>query len=472
MSTVIDFPLSVNPLPGFDAATAALRAVVLVEVQRARGSSDAFDFAAAEGRVHEAAYATVRRALAEVLLAAEPESDLVELDGAAYRRMSTTATIEVLGRHGGIPIERALYRQIGVRNGPTIDPIALTCGLVEGRMTPAAAVAFGRLAQAVPWREAAETANSMGVLPYSRSTLQRNGELMGALWDDISDEAEQRLIEEFKIPEKAVSLSASVDRVSLAFAEEREATAADRKRGISRPLSVVFHMAYCGVWTLHDAEGKPLHSVRYAYRPELGADKLETALREDITALLRRRKDLRVTTLADGAPEMQNLLDRVTEDIDVEKRMVDFWHLIEKLGGAARATNRRTKRLLKRFARALLSDDSAIEDIEQEVLSWAEPYQKERPKGLHDALTYIENQRERLRYASARASGLPIGSGHVEATCKTIVSVRMKRCGARWKDDGAQAILSLRSLATSSRWEPAMALLIDSHTARPKAVAA
>ncbi len=62
--------------------------------------------------------------------------------------------------------------------------------------------------------------------------------------------------------------------------------------------------------------------------------------------------------------------------------------------------------------------------------------------------------------APLNARSTPIGSGHVEATCKTLVSTRMKRCGARWKDAGGQAVLSLRSLAKSSRWQPAMDLLL------------
>jgi hypothetical protein len=112
----------------------------------------------------------------------------------------------------------------------------------------------------------------------------------------------------------------------------------------------------------------------------------------------------------------------------------------------------------------LLSEDTAIEAIETELLDWAEACGDEIPKGLHQAITYIDNHRERFRYASTRAAHLPIGSGHVEATCKTIVTVRMKRCGARWKTDGAQAVLSLRALATSSRWKPAMTLLVNSYT--------
>ena len=87
---------------------------------------------------------------------------------------------------------------------------------------------------------------------------------------------------------------------------------------------------------------------------------------------------------------------------------------------------------------------------------------------MHAALTYIQNRRDRLRYASARAAKLPIGSGTVEATGKAIVEVRMKRPGARWTPTGAQAIMGLRALVTSStaRWDLAIAQVLQTYTAR------
>jgi hypothetical protein len=77
---------------------------------------------------------------------------------------------------------------------------------------------------------------------------------------------------------------------------------------------------------------------------------------------------------------------------------------------------------------------------------------------VHEAITYLENHRERLGYSAARRRGLPIGSGVTEASCKSLFVVRMKRNGARWKEQTARDVIHLRALALSDRWEPALRL--------------
>ena len=47
----------------------------------------------------------------------------------------------------------------------------------------------------------------------------------------------------------------------------------------------------------------------------------------------------------------------------------------------------------------------------------------------------------------------------VEAAIKTLVTVRMKRAGARWTIDGGQAVLTFRSLSKSDRFDHAWDLL-------------
>ena len=64
-----------------------------------------------------------------------------------------------------------------------------------------------------------------------------------------------------------------------------------------------------------------------------------------------------------------------------------------------------------------------------------------------------------MTYFAWREQGLPIGSGVVEAACKTLVSQRLKLSGMRWSDEGAQAILRLRGWQQSDLFDQAWALL-------------
>ena len=58
-----------------------------------------------------------------------------------------------------------------------------------------------------------------------------------------------------------------------------------------------------------------------------------------------------------------------------------------------------------------------------------------------------------MRYGRFRELGLFIGSGTVEAGCKTLVHQRLKLSGMRWSLRGAGATVSLRAHSLSGRWD-------------------
>jgi len=68
-----------------------------------------------------------------------------------------------------------------------------------------------------------------------------------------------------------------------------------------------------------------------------------------------------------------------------------------------------------------------------------------------------------MAYATYLREHLPIATGVVEAACKTLVTQRLKQSGMRWSARGGQAILTLRSLIQSGRWEQGWALLRASY---------
>ena len=68
---------------------------------------------------------------------------------------------------------------------------------------------------------------------------------------------------------------------------------------------------------------------------------------------------------------------------------------------------------------------------------------------------YLRNNVHRMDYPTYLANGWQIGSGPVEAACKTVVGQRLKCSGMRWGDDGADALCHLRALYLSEpdQWD-------------------
>ena len=82
---------------------------------------------------------------------------------------------------------------------------------------------------------------------------------------------------------------------------------------------------------------------------------------------------------------------------------------------------------------------------------------------MHKALAYFCEYRHRMRYGVLWAQYLPIGSGVVEAACKTLVSQRLKRVGMHWRTAGGQAILTFWALCQSEQFERAWCLLGETY---------
>ena len=87
-------------------------------------------------------------------------------------------------------------------------------------------------------------------------------------------------------------------------------------------------------------------------------------------------------------------------------------------------------------------------------------YRRGRSRGttraaIDDEIRYIEKRTTLMRYKDLLDEKLPVGSGVVEAACKTLVSERLKRSGMSWREPGLQAIVTFQSLLHSDRWDRA-----------------
>lgn len=388
--------------------------------------------------------------------------------GTPYARVGRyTATYKA--RQGEVEVERSLYRAVGVRNGPTVDTVSVRAGCVADGWLPEAAQGMAHLLACGTSREAQATARALGVLPYSRSSFERVGHTVGALYGVGRTRVEAALAQALEVPDGAHSVSVSLDRVALPMEEPKpRPVGRPKKNAPRRPVDVVWRMAYVACLTFHDAHGEALCTLRYGRMPAAGGEDLARRLALDVQALLGLRPRLRVVVLTDGAPELHALLDEaLARDAPRARdvvRLVDFWHLMEKLGAAALllgAGARQAQALRERWKLALLNQPGAVWRLLTELHdSGKRDAVVAEARPVHEAITYLENHGERMHYAQARAAGLPIGSGNVEATCKSLVALRMKRPGSRWKEESGQHVLDLRSLVLSGRWNTAMDLTL------------
>lgn len=77
----------------------------------------------------------------------------------------------------------------------------------------------------------------------------------------------------------------------------------------------------------------------------------------------------------------------------------------------------------------------------------------DKKKPLLKALHYFEENATHMRYAEFRKKKYFVGSGVVEAGCRTVIGQRLKQSGMRWSVRGANAIIALRCCILSGRFE-------------------
>lgn len=81
------------------------------------------------------------------------------------------------------------------------------------------------------------------------------------------------------------------------------------------------------------------------------------------------------------------------------------------------------------------------------------PSSPKAKKSLRKELGYFENNASCMRYAQYRQKHFFVGSGVVEAGCRTVIGERLKQSGMRWSVRGANAIIALRCCIMSGRFE-------------------
>ena len=386
-----------------------------------------------------------------VVAAAEDEAEEEEPDdvveGGSVWRAALTCSKTYHSIRGPVRVTRTLYRS--KRNGPTRCFFEERRGIVDGHFTQDLGHLVVKAVADLPAAAASRLIESATGYPVPSATMKRTAMSVGNAMRDEEEAFFAAVVEKRAIPEGARAIVISVDALSFNLRREgyKQATAA--------------------TISLLDDVGERLDTIRLGEMPEPGKSTIMNRVEREVRSLVTRRPDLKTEVVIDGAPDLrEHLLAR----FPFATLVTDFFHVVEHISDALRQLfpdDEATRNAQRRsFCHRLKHDENGP----AEILTWLRDCGwVHRGNASEAALriveghaNYIENQLPFMEYAAAANDNLDIGSGPVEAACKTLVTQRLKISGAKWSRRGARAILYLRSLTQSDRVDGAL----DFHHAR------
>jgi hypothetical protein len=156
--------------------------------------------------------------------------------------------------------------------------------------------------------------------------------------------------------------------------------------------------------------------------------------------------------MADGAEWIWNLAD---VHFAGAVQIVDLYHARQHLWDLARKlypNNEVGQKAWMKFHQKQLLDKGKIEKLVASLRS-IESRNPDVLEKIRIEADYFERNAERMRYPKFRRQHLFVGSGVIEAGCKTVIGARLKQSGMFWTVRGANAILALRCCHLNGRFE-------------------
>jgi hypothetical protein len=160
-----------------------------------------------------------------------------------------------------------------------------------------------------------------------------------------------------------------------------------------------------------------------------------------------------VVVLGDGASWIWNRMTAMFPCHPVTE-IVDFYHASEYIWEAGKAVlgqdTEQAKTWCEQRCHALKHDGP--EPVLRALRALC-PAQQALPQPVTKALSYFENQGQRMNYPLYIKHGMQIGSGSAESAVKQVVGTRINQAGMRWDPDHAEAVAHVRAAILSHRWD-------------------
>jgi len=427
-------------------------------VKQRRGQPFTGDFNDFERELGERLREVGREVLKDELAKADVDSEAVLIEGTEHRRVLRSSETYMTSM-GPVTVERTLYKDRTDPGERAKAAMEARLGIIGGFWTREAAKQAAWVVSQMTPALSEELFRRVGNMAPSKSSLDRLPKELHGRWEDERKDFEAQLRKVVVIPEGTASIAVSLDGVLVPMKDGGAVTtreqAAEEGRVSKGPAG--YREVGCATISFCDSDGDMICAIRAARMPETKKRTLKAWLRAELAAVFEKRPDLPIMKVADAANDNWDFLHR---EIPVGHELIDFFHAAEHLGHALATAygdgSRKTRLRFEELREILLEDKGGVDHVIRSLsyLHSTYPHRKQ----IKEELDYFKRHRKRMRYADMREKGLAVGSGPVEAACKTL-GQRLKQSGMRWGQQGGQAILTMRGWSQSDRFDHAWALL-------------
>jgi hypothetical protein len=349
-----------------------------------------------------------------------------------------------------IQVRRAYYR-CGVCQAGVI-PKDRELDIVATSFSPGVRRLMGRVGGKEPFREGRDDLSALAGISVETKQVERVSEDVGRQIEAVSRRERGaamsgKIVSSQPIPKLYVAMDGTgVPMVPREIKDRAGKGDNGEAKTREAKLGCVFTQ------TTVDNEGRPIRddsSTTY-----VGAIETAEAFGQRIfTEAIRRGRRFAqaVIVLGDGAPWIWNI---AAEHFPGAIEIVDLYHAREHISDLAKSLYGPNTPKAHAWS-AKRKDELDAGNVESIVAAMGRlrPRTPALADELRKAIGYFSTNAERMRYRQFRDLGLFVGSGVIEAGCKTIVGRRLKQSGMKWTVDGANAILAVRCCDLSGRWE-------------------
>ena len=300
--------------------------------------------------------------------------------------------------------------------------------------------------------EAAEDLLVYGAIRVDPKDDERVAEQMGRLIDDWMREQASAAV--LGVPQDAGLKTIPTLYIALdgTGAPMRQSEVAGRKGkgedGRAKTREVKLGCVF--TQTTLDEEGNPRRdpdSTSYVGAIESSADFGQRLYAEAVRRGLKRAD--RTAVLSDGAEYNAKIAQEHFPDAP---HILDFYHAKEHLSDFVKDNTPHAPNGPFHQECYGLMDEGRIEELLDRMLTGLPRSGPRRALGLK-AINYFAERKEQMRYGEFRRQGFFVGSGVIEAGCKTLIGKRLKQSGMFWSVAGANAIIAARCCLYSGRFE-------------------